>query len=224
MQRTYEFLRNQELDEAKFDKKSIRNVQYDGTNDEITSTGSFLSNLGDITCTDDDIHSANVRSNAANHENYANKLAIHRNLMEKTFKEKQNPNETLDDSEIESSSEVLSPSKRPKQFLHVSDDFTNAKLSEARSKRSFELMSSEETDSNPIYECIVDDDSSFLSDNKENNVSDREVKVATIESTEAPIHKVDSKSEVLLNPHNCQHNFAHRTALRSEVCFLCSKK
>lgn len=240
MKQAYEYLRSPNAEDNPIDRKSHKNVQNDGqTNDEITSTGSFLSNLSDMSVTDDDIldsstlgfnaTSNNITYNIAKDMTQNNDFSIEKSWLENTLQAKHGRDITTKnptDTEIESSSEVLSPSKRPKKYLHVADNFSIAKLSNGRSKRSFETMSSNEIDSNPIYERIKDSESSFDLDDKENDGYNRNIDTpeTIVENVDVPIFKVDSKTEIVINPRNCQHTFSHRTALRSDVCFLCSKK
>lgn len=244
MKQAYEYLRSPIAEDNPNDRKSNNKyVQNDAqTNDEITSTGSFLSNLSDMSVTDDDIletstlgfnaTSNNITYNIAKDMTQNNNgLSIDKSWFEKTLQAKHSRDiisQNADDTEIEfeSSSEVLSPSKRPKKYLHVAENFSIAKLSDGHSKRSFEIISSDEISSNPIYERIKGSESSFELDDKENNGNYRNIDTpeTIVEHIEIPICKVDSKTEIAINPRNCQHTFSHRTALRSDVCFLCSKK
>lgn len=193
MKNTYDILRhNKDIDGNQFGKKVENNDNANGqSNDEIASTDSFLSDLSDVSRTDDD---RGVQAKI-----YENRSFEIGNWIDKTFASCTN--------KADGDSELLNKTIRPEQFLHVSKDFIQGKLSDERDNRFVEEMSiTEEFDPDPIYEQINDDHSLSDDGNKEND---------------APLIKVDSKSDA---QKNCEHNFSLRTVSRSDTCFLCWKK
>lgn len=98
--------------------------------------------------------------------------------------------------------EWLSPSKRPAMHLVLSsDEQSNA---------------SPLTGSSPIYEQVNDANCFSDIDNQEHNAG-------IVETTDESLYDIRFRSNVV-DPQNCHHNFSHRTASRSEICFHCFKK
>lgn len=233
MHQTYEILRcSPSIDDKK--QKNHADEVNEQNCDEITSTGSFLSDLSDVSATDDDFLGTAEELNAIfgrpPDTNSDKKLAVpsqplKENALEKTFMIKNtSPNKILlsDDRKI-CRMKIPSPLTLSKKFLHMSDNFTNSKLCEnIIGKRSFNAMQSCDSDCNPIYEQINDDDDGVggggifrLKNNLKNIVS---------KNDGALVVPTDSKPEIVANAHDCQHTFSYRTASRSVLCFLCSKR
>lgn len=245
LHQTYEILRySPSIDDNNQPDKKQQNSNTDdgdGQNyDELTSTGSFLSELSDVSATDDDflgtvdnLHqnkSLSMEFNAifgTPPENPDRKLAVpsqssHVNRLEKTFLIR-----NLLPSKIQISNDqnigrmrASSPVNYSKKFLHVSDNFSNAKLYETKGKRSYNAMQVCDDDCNPIYEQIIDEDGGGLFRLKNNlkNIDRPKNDDGTL------ISPTDSKMQAAINSNECQHTFSYRTASRSVLCFLCSKK
>lgn len=214
--------------------------------DELTSTGSFLSDLSDVSATDIDFlgttenllqnKSMSMEFNAIfgtsleNHPEQKKKVAVpssqplSHSALEKSFKirssspKKSSPN---GDDRSKNRLKVPSPLTLTKKFLHLSDNFSNSKLCEAvKGKRSYNAMQSCDSDCNPIYEQINDDDDGVGGLFRlKNNLKNIEQKNSGISLT-----PFNSKSDSLIHTHDCQHTFSYHTASRSVTCFLCSKK
>lgn len=248
MHQTYEILRySPSID----DKKPCNNIVAAATatddadeqnSDELTSTGSFLSDLSDVSATDIDFlgttenlhqhRSMSMDFNAifgTQLENTDKKMAVpssqplNQSALEKIFQmknsspKKPSPN---GDDRMKNRLKVPSPLALTKKFLHLSDNFTNSKLCDAvKGKRSFNAMQSSDSDCNPIYEQINDDDGVGGLFRLKNNLKNIEPKNSGMSVTAS-----NSKSEGLIHAQDCQHTFSYHTASRSVSCFLCSKK
>lgn len=230
MEQTYDFLRGKNRVENINDGESNELAEIDvHANDEITSTGSFLSNLSDLSITDDDIIDISSLQLNVNSNTQINQMTIDQNWLENTIPVSYNRNSInnrcVNNTEIElgCDSKVLGPKKRPKMYLHVDENFTNGKLCDEHSKPSVEIDELISNESH-IYAQIGDNDCLFEHDDKENIVKNGNGNVKEEIVIDIPVSKVNSKSEVAINPNNCHHSFSHRSALRSEVCFHCSKK
>lgn len=235
----------------KSDQSKCNNPNNDNndefTSTEITSTGSFLSNLSEISQTEDDYidntqtiftsrHLSKefdtIFDNNENDKNF-NK-STNENLHEKTFHVNVNPSKKRDqcldeslsfDDSSEPNYKVQSPPKRVKK-----SEYNRSRQLSPKEERTLRAMSSDEIDSNPIYERIDIESSSFDLDNMQNW---QNKKRAVTKAPSSLLYATDSKTsssllyggdpKSVLNP-ICQHTFAHRTASRSVICFLCSKK
>lgn len=224
------------------------------TSTEITSTGSFLSNLSEISQTEDDYIGNTQAIFTSRHlskefntlfddkENLKNDTkSTNEGLHEKTFHVNANPSKKRDqcldeslsfDDDSESNHKVKSPPKRAKKNLRVSAEYNRSRQLSPKEEQTLRAMSSDEIDSNPIYERIDIESSSFDLDNMQNwqNAKRNVTKAPSSllygtdsKTSSSLLYGVDPKSVLLINP-ICQHTFAHRTASRSVVCFLCSKK
>lgn len=225
------------------------------TSTEITSTGSFLSELSEISQTEDDYIDNTEAIFTSRHlskefdtifddmndkENRKNVTkSTDEGLHEKTFRVNANMNQKRDqrsdesfsfDDDSESNHKVQSPPKRAKKH-RVSAEYKNRQLNH-KEEPTLRAMSSDEVDSNPIYERIDTENNSFDLDNLRNLQNAKRTIAKTPSSllyatdskaSSSLLYGVDPKSAQLNNP-ICQHTFAHRTASRSVVCFLCSKK
>lgn len=250
MHQTYEILRySPSID----DKKPSNNTAATATaaddvddqnSDELTSTGSFLSDLSDVSATDIDFlgTTENLHQNKSMSMEFnaifgtplenaeKKKMAVpssqpsnHHSALEKTFMVRHSsPKKSLNgDERLKNRLKVPSPMALTKKFLHLSDNFSNSKLCEAvKGKRSFNAMQSCDSDCNPIYEQINDDDDGvgglFRLKNNLKNIEQK--------SSGLSVTPFNSKSDGLIHAHDCQHTFSYHTASRSVTCFLCSKK
>lgn len=265
MHQTYEILRySPSIDDKKPNKDNVAATivaaaadgdDVDGENsDELTSTGSFLSDLSDVSATDIDflgttenLHpnkSMSMEFNAifgTQLENSDKKMAVpssqplsllnsvhHQSALEKTpftiknsSPPKKPPTPMCDEQRKNHRLKVPSPLTLTKKFLHLSDNFTNSKLYDSvKNKRSFNAMQSCDSDCNPIYEQINDDDDGVGGLFRlKNNLKNIEPKNSGISITPS-----NSKTDGLIHAHDCQHTFSYHTASRSVACFLCSKK
>lgn len=242
LSQTYEILRydrGMEIAQQEKDQNKRKDANSRNSDEYITSTGSFLSELSEISQTEDDyiggaktVFSSRKLTKEfdtifvdthGDQENVAKSTAFNsRNLLEKTFNVSVNPSKKRDQALDESRSDgsecnprVRSQPKRIKKHNHVAEDFNRAKQAMPTEVQAF---SSDEVDPNPIYERI--DDSSFGFDSRENWQKIRNV---VTKSSSSMLYGANSKSELMISP-NCQHTFAHRNASRSVICFICSKK
>lgn len=242
MHQTYEILRySPSIDEKKQSNNTAADDVDEQNFDEITSTGSFLSDLSDVSATDDDFLGTieNVHQNKSmsmefnaifgtpHAEKSDKKMAVpsqpfNENPLEKTFMIKNSsPTKNLISDDRKNRLKVPSPLAISKKFLHLSDNFTISKLCDTKGKRSFNSMQSCDSECNPIYEQIYgdDDDRRGGAFRLKNNLKNIEPKNDGIAVT-----PTNSKLETLINAQDCQHTFSYRTASRSVTCFLCSKK
>lgn len=240
MHQTYEILRySPSID----DKKQTNNNSTDDGDeqncDEITSTGSFLSDLSDVSATDDDflgttenlLHqnkSMSMEFNAifgtTQTENSDEKMAVpsqpfSESPLEKTFMIKNSSPKNPISDDRKNRMKVPSPLTFSKKFLHLSDNFTISKLCETKGKRSFNSMQSVHSDCNPIYEQINGDDDDGGLFRLKNNLKNIEPK-----NVGTSVTPTNSKLEAFNHAHDCQHTFSYHTASRSVSCFMCSKK
>ncbi|XP_031628238.1 rac GTPase-activating protein 1-like [Contarinia nasturtii] len=214
------------------------------SNDELTSTASFLSRLSDLTPTDeyyleqcDGIVGSHQLSKTFDNTIFAE---IHGNEHEtnmskscatdestKTFVVENNPNKKRDKISDESSDDIrcensrrVPPKKRVRKYLHASKEFIREKLSIPKGRRSLDALSTAEVNPNPIYERI---DSSIISLDCEKNLNYNWEKNA-IAPKDNSCDLNATRRESIINPNSCTHTFTHRTASRSIICFVCSKK
>ena len=236
MHQTYEILRYSPSIDVKKQCNNHANDVNEQNYDEITSTGSFLSEMSDISATDDDILGTNenlhqqksmsMEFNAifgSTTENSDKKMAVpsqpfNENALEKTFMIKDLSPKTQTSDDRKNRLKIPSPMTFSKKFLHLSDNFINSKLCETIGKRSFNAMHSNDSDCNPIYERIDDEDEGgvFRLKNSLKNIEPK--------TDGALVTPTNSKSDALINAQDCHHTFSYRTASRSTTCFLCSKK
>lgn len=230
MEQTYEMLRyDHKLIEKRLKEKTNLNDNInDANNDEITSTGSFLSNLSDVsgTQTENDLFESSQSSQVSkefneifgftyNNENGSSENISRKRLLEKTFQVQSNTNEMsaqviTDKFDIGNRQKMQRPSKQPTKYP-----------SDTNIESQFHRQNSGDTESNPIYERIDDDSLLFGYANKENS----EKVDSAVESRSGTLSpEIDQNVELVVNPHSCQHTFSHRSASRSVICFLCSKK
>lgn len=246
MHQTYEILRYS----PSLDDKTTSNPSHaatapaadnvdDQNSDELTSTGSFLSDLSDVSATDIDFFGTteNLQPNKSMSTEFKaifgtpsekpekKKMAVpssqplSQSVLDKTFMAKKSSPNCSDRSN--SRLKVPSPLTLTKKFLHLSDNFSNSKLCDAvKGKRSFNAMQSCDSDNNPIYEQINDDDDGvdglFRLKNNLKNIEQKNSGISLISS--------NSKPDGLIHAHDCQHTFSYHTASRSVTCFMCSKK
>lgn len=234
LNQTYDLLRYDQgmqkpLTEKKNDQKR-KNNPNSKNNDEITSTGSFLSSLSGVSETvdyyGDGTHKVTIERNLSKEfddifgdmsRNDEPTLLANKSQMEKTFQVNHTPKRendrknALSFSDSESDRRVQSPPKRQKRYLHVSEDFSRGKMSQLKKKQpvleSMQTITSTDVESNPVYERI-DTNSSLDFESREN--------IRDMANTMEP--------QLLLDSHRCQHRFSHHTAPQSVICFLCSKR
>lgn len=232
MEQTYEMLRyDRKLIEKRLKEKTNSNDNInDANNDEITSTGSFLSNLSDVsgTQTENDLFESSQSSQVSkefneifgltyNDENGSTENISRKRLLERTFQVQSNTNDmsaqdVTDKFEIGNRQKMERPSKQSMKYP-----------SDTKIESQFHRQNSGDTDSNPIYERIDDDSLLFGYDNA--NKENSEKVDSAVESRSGTLSpEIDQNEEMVVNPHSCQHTFSHRNASRSVVCFLCSKK
>lgn len=244
LNQTYDLLRyDQGMEKQSTENENEQNKNdnpNNKNNDEITSTGSFLSNLSGVSETVDyygegaqkvivernlSTEFVNIFGDMPKNDEPA---LVNKSPFEKTFqirrhsnnKREKDRNNTLSFSDSESDRRVQSPPKRQKKHLHVSENFSHGHISNLRKKQSIQTISSTDVESNPVYDRI-DTTSSFDFDSRENI---REMANAVTQSFDGFLQQINTKPELLLNPNRCQHSFSHHTAPQSIVCFLCSKK
>lgn len=236
LERTYEILRSDlEKNEGRLKEKAAKTYN---NNDEITSTGSFLSNLSDISGTENEVFETLFeecmdmcgepeKENDRKHVQVSQWLD--KSLFEKTFQVKLNKNETCaqisnENSKLKSNADrpkLQIPSKTNKKYS--SDQITDSSYSYNHASGQFQQQNSSEYDKGPIYERIDDDTLLFEHDDENKIITSQ--RNGNERSDMGPlISEVNTIPEQDVDPHSCQHKFSHRSASRSVVCFLCSKK
>lgn len=240
LEQTYDFLRySRDIENVQV--KNRAKAQIGGRNasrnsDEITSTGSFLSNLSAISGTETETDFLGTSAgilidsfhddlpDSMGSDELDEMLSQPASLLEQTFRVTSNPDQVyIDAGEYNISSYdasdlmVHNTLKRSNKYLHVSNDFTKANLSVACRKQKENAL--DQINSDPIYEKINGDYDSD-DENKENStmvngVTDRRM---------STLHQDDLASKIQDPLIGCQHTFSRRTASRSDVCVHCSKK
>lgn len=204
--------------------------------DEDASTGSFLSDISNISQIDEDdgpLASATLGRNLSyefhnifdDKENTWNLSSeIRRNsLLGKTVRVKNSSDENNDgifSIDTESNQSVQSQPKHCGKYLHVLRNFSHGKLSNQKGKSTRRSMLLVENNPNPIYERIGNFNNSFEIDNEK--VSGKKEAMVMPKSVDL-LYRTDSKPKLLLNPPlnlTCQNYLTHPTPSRSVVRFL----
>lgn len=237
LEQTYEILRSDlEKNEGRLKEKAAKTYN---NNDEITSTGSFLSNLSDISGTENEVFETlfeecmDMCGDVPEKENDRKHVQVSqwldKSLFEKTIQVKLNKNETCAQNSNENS-KLKSNADRPKLQIpsktnkkYSSGQITDSSYSYKQASGQFQQQNSSEDDQVPIYERI-DDDSLLFEHDDENKIIISQRNGNEKNHMGPLISEVGTKPERDVDPHSCQHKFSHRSASRSVVCFLCSKK
>lgn len=249
LKQTYEILRyDRKQCAGRLTERPKKDFNADKNNDEITSTGSFLSNLSDVsfTQTENDIFETSKLSKLSKEFNAIFGTApdntetqntdgtltdasqqVKNAMFEKTFEIETQPKrhaQIMDDNfnfkNTGNRHKMQSPSRR-RPMKCPSVETINSTYLERKEKRELQHQSSSEVDPNPIYERI-DDDSMILEYDTRANVQHLGRSVES--ASDILLYKIDANPKQTVSPHSCQHTFSHRSASRSVFCFLCSKK
>ncbi|XP_055301048.1 rac GTPase-activating protein 1-like [Sitodiplosis mosellana] len=236
--RTYEYLRyDRGMEVENRDKtQDTWNDLNDKNKDEITSTGSFLSDLSEISQTEDDyienaeamLTSRQLAKEFENLEHFATSTALtNKSLCEKTFQINGQDDECeqcLDssrssiDDDSECNRRVQTPPKHAEKHLHTTEEVNRAKLQIPKEYRALREISSNEANADPIYEQTHwFGNGSLAPGNKENW---HKTENAATKTSNRPSYEENSKYKL----QNCNHTFIHQFASRSVDCFHCSKK
>lgn len=244
MHQTYEILRHSpSIDEKKTTNTASDNADVEENYDELTSTGSFLSDLSDVSNNDDDLLAIadnlhpnkslsmefNAIFNGIPTKNPDKKLAIPlmpfniENGREKTALLQTTQSHPGISNDRKNRMKIPSPLTLTKKFLHVSDNFTISKLCDNTiGKRSFNAMQLCDNDCNPIYEQIKGESSG--SDDDDRGVKNNLKNIEVPKNDGTPVAPVNSQSEIAIKAHECHHTFSYQPASKSVLCFLCSKR
>lgn len=251
MNHAYEFLRygdSESGDQHEIKRSKKISKCNEKSNDELTSTASFLSRLSDLTPTDEyyieqsngivgsrqlskkfddtifaEVHSNGNEKDVSKSDESCKTIIVVGNLVKKRNKIS---DESSDDIQCENNRRAQSQPKRVKRYLNASKDFIREKLSIPIGRRRSidDVLPTTEANLNPhvnpIYERI---DTSIISLDCDKNVNFNWEKNA-IAAKNVSLYDQSNPKPSMINPSGCVHTFAHRTVSRSISCFVCSKK